>query len=158
MILYLQFIDYSDIHTLIHTVHTSGVCYDKLKMYVCHKDPDCYEKLHTFSRLDRLKVITQGKLFLRCTHLLYCSAPSLGGNVDTAWHGIHLSHTKINEIFWSEETIMWIIKIFKNSMLLSFSDTKRKLMHLFLFTNSVQRELVSIFTQSIRNYNYLYLY
>ena len=83
MILYLQFIDYSDIHTLIHTVHTSGVCYDKLKMYVCHKDPDCYEKLHTFSRLDRLKVITQGKLFLRCTHLLYCSAPSLGGNVDT---------------------------------------------------------------------------
>ena len=33
-------------------------------------------------------------------------------------------------------------------MLLTFSDTKRTLMHLFLFTNSAQKELVSICTQS----------
>ena len=30
-----------------------------------------------------LKVIMQGKLFQRCTHLLYCSVLSLGGNVNT---------------------------------------------------------------------------
>ena len=29
------------------------------------------------------KVIVQGKLFHRCTHLLYCSILSLGGNVNT---------------------------------------------------------------------------
>ena len=39
-------------------------------------------------------------------------------------------------------------------MLLTSLDTKRTLMHLFLFTNSTQRELVSIFTQSIRNWNF----
>ena len=42
---------------------------------------------------------------------------------------------------------------FQNSMLLSSSDTKLTLMHLFLFTNSTQRELVSICTHSIRNCN-----
>ena len=30
-----------------------------------------------------IKVIMQGKLFHRCTHLLYCSVLSLGGNVNT---------------------------------------------------------------------------
>ena len=30
-----------------------------------------------------IKVIMQGKLFQRCTHLLYCSVPSLGGYVNT---------------------------------------------------------------------------
>jgi len=35
-------------------------------------------------------------------------------------------------------------------MLLTSSDTKRTLMHLFLFTKSAQRELVSICTQSIQ--------
>jgi len=28
------------------------------------------------------KVIMQGKLFQKCTHLLYCSVLSLGGNVN----------------------------------------------------------------------------
>ena len=37
-------------------------------------------------------------------------------------------------------------------MLLTSSDTKQTLMHLFLFTNSVQRELVSICTQSTHNF------
>ena len=36
-----------------------------------------------------------------------------------------------------------------NLMLLTSSDTKRTLMHLFLFTNSSQRELVSIYTTAI---------
>ena len=34
-------------------------------------------------------------------------------------------------------------------MLLSSSDTKRTLMHLFLFTNSAQRELVSIYVRRV---------
>ena len=38
-----------------------------------------------------------------------------------------------------------------NLMLFTSSDTKRTLMHLFLFTNSAQRELVSICTQSIHD-------
>ena len=54
--------------------------------------------------------------------------------------------------------LMCIIKNNQNLMLLTSSDTKRTLMHLFLFTNSVQRELVSICTQSIRNCNYLSLH
>ena len=33
---------------------------------------------------------------------------------------------------------------YQNLMLLTSSDTKQTLMHLFLFTNSAQRELVSI--------------
>ena len=43
-------------------------------------------------------------------------------------------------------------------MLLSSSDTKPTLIHLFLFTNSAQSELVSICTQSIRNCNLLSLH
>ena len=34
-------------------------------------------------RIILTKVIMQGKLFQRCTHLLYCSVLSLGGNVNT---------------------------------------------------------------------------
>ena len=47
---------------------------------------------------------------------------------------------------------------YQNLMLLTSSDTKRTLMHLFLFTNSAQSELVSICTQSIRNCNLLSLH
>ena len=54
-------------------------------------------------------VIMQGSYFrgvrIFCT-AVYC----LWADVK-AWHGIHLSNKKINEIFWSLETIMWIIKI-----------------------------------------------
>ena len=66
------------------------------------------------------KVIMQGKLFQRCTHLLYCSVLSLGGNVNTRrmlkpdmgmGSIFHIKNT--NEIFWSYETILWIIKIIK---------------------------------------------
>ena len=47
---------------------------------------------------------------------------------------------------------------FQNLMLLTSSDTKRTLMHLFLFANSGQRELVSICTQSIHGRNKLSLH
>ena len=43
---------------------------------------------------------------------------------------------------------------YQSVMLLTSSNTKWTLMHLFLFTNSAQRELVSICTQSINNCNY----
>ena len=46
---------------------------------------------------------------------------------------------------------------YQNLMLLTSSDTKRTLMHLLLFTNSAQRELVLICTQSIHNRNWLSL-
>ena len=35
------------------------------------------------SYMGNIKVIMQGKLFQRCTHLLYCSVLSLGGKVNT---------------------------------------------------------------------------
>ena len=96
----------------------------------------------------------QGKLFQRCT-LLYCSVLSLGGNVNTK----RMSQPDMGSIFQIKN--QWNILVienyyvnyqnYQNSMLLTFSDTKRTLMHLFLFTNSAQRELVSICTQSIRS-------
>ena len=84
-----------------------------------------------------LKVLMQGKLLQRCTHFLYCSVLSLGGKVNTrriSQPDMESIFTKIiNKIFWSY--------------------TRRTLMHLFLFTNTAQRELVSICTQSRRNRN-----
>jgi len=47
---------------------------------------------------------------------------------------------------------------YQNLMRLTSSDTKRTLMHLLLFTNSAQTELVSICTQSIHNRNWLSLH
>ena len=44
-----------------------------------------------------------------------------------------------------------------NAFILPAPETRRTLMHLFLFTNTAQRELVSICTQRIRNSNYLSL-
>ena len=49
-------------------------------------------------------------------------------------------------------------KLSKFNAFITSSDTKRTLMHLFLFTNSAQRELVSICTQSIGNCNSLSLH
>ena len=104
----------------------------------------------------------QGKLFQRCAHLFYCSVLSLGGNVNTR----RMSKPDMGSIFHINN--QWNILVignyyvnyqnYQNSMLLTSSDTKRTLMHLFLFTNSAQRELVSIYTQSIRNCNLLSLH
>ena len=68
--------------------------------------------IYIFLGLDDLalliKVIMQGKLFQRCTHLLYCrvSALSLGGNVNTRRMsqpdmGSIFHIQKFNEIFLS---------------------------------------------------------
>ena len=53
-----------------------------------------------------VKDVMQGKIFQKCTYLLYCSVLSLGGNVNTRRMlqpdmGSIFSHKKINEIFWS---------------------------------------------------------
>ena len=87
-----------------------------------------YRKL----KIAYIKVIMQGNLFQRCTNFVYCSVLSLGVNVNTR---------RIWNLTWD----------YQNLMLLTSSVTKRTLMHLFLLTNSAQRELVSICTQSIRN-------
>ena len=105
------------------------------------------------------KDVRQGKLFQKCTHLLYCSVLSLGANVNTR----RMSKPEMGSIFHIKN--QWNILVignynvnyqnYQNLMLLTFSDTKRTLMHLLLFTNSAQRELVSICTQSIHNRNWL---
>ena len=90
----------------------------------------------------------QEKLFQRCTHILYCSVLSLDGNVNTR----RMSKPDMGSIFHINN--QWNILVignyyvnyqnFQNSMLLTSSATKRTLRHLFSFTNSAQRELVSI--------------
>ena len=97
------------------------------------------------------KIIVQGKLFQRCTHLLYCSILPMGGNVNKR----RMSKPDMGSIFHIKH--QWNIlavgncyvnyQNYQNLMLLTSSDTKRTVMHLFLFTNSAQRELVSICTR-----------
>jgi len=95
----------------------------------------------------------QGKLFQRCTHLVYCSVrrmsqPDMGSifHIKSQWNILVIENYYVN------------YQNFQNLMLLSSSDTKRTLMHLFLFTNSAQRKLVSICTQSIHDRNKLSLH
>ena len=93
---------------------------------------------------------------------MYCSVLSLGGNVNTR----RMSKPEMGSIFHIKNRWNILVKwnyyvnyqSFLNLMLLSSSDTKRTLMHLFLFTNSNQRELVSICTQSIHDRNKLSLH
>ena len=103
-----------------------------------------------------LKDGMQGKLFQKCTYLFYCSVLSLGVNTR------RMSKSDMGSIFYIKKNQGNILVIgnyymnyqnYPNLMLLTSSDTKRKLIHLFLFTNSAQRELVSMCTQSIRNCN-----
>ena len=87
----------------------------------------------------------QGKLFQKCTHLLYCSVLSYGGNVNTR----RMSKPDMESIFHIKKLMKYSghrnllceLSKLSNLLLSTFSDTKRTLMHLFLFTNSVQREL-----------------
>ena len=103
------------------------------------------------------KVVIQGKLFQRCPHLLYCSVLCLGGNVNTR----RMSKPDKGSIFHIKN--QWNILVIgnyyvnyqnnQNLMLLTSSDTRVTQMHLLLFTNSAQRELVSICTKSIHDRN-----
>ena len=114
-------------------------------------------KIHYLPRCwpDKGKDLMEGKLFQRCAHLLYCSVLSLGSNVNTR----RMSKPDMGSIFHINK--QWNILVkgnyyvnYQNSMLLTSSDTKRTLRHLFLFTNSARRELVSICAQStIHNCN-----
>ena len=104
----------------------------------------------------------QGKLFQRCTYLLNSSVLSLGGNVHTR----RLSKPDMGSIFHKNNQWNTLVignyyinyQNYQNLILLSSSDTKQTLRHLFLLTNSAQRELASICTQSIRDRNKLSLH
>ena len=117
-----------------------------------------WQILNFFTSLDlHAEVLMQGKLYQRCTHLLYCSVLSLGGNVNTR----PMSKPDMGSIFHINNQwnilVRWNYYVnyqnYQNSMLLTSSDSKLTLGHLFLFTNSAQIELVSICTQSIRDRN-----
>jgi len=121
-----------------------------------------YFKTILINYFSLFKDLMQGKLFQRCTLLLYCSVLPLGGNVNTR----RMSKPDMVSIFhinnqWNILAIgnyYVIYQNYQNSMLLTSSDTKRTLRHLFLFTNFAQREMVSICTQSKRNCNILSLH
>ena len=75
-----------------------------------------------------------------------------GGNVNTRrmskpdmWSIFHINNQ------WNILVIGKYYVNYQNSMLLTSSDTKRRLMYIFLFTNSAQREPVSICKQSIQS-------
>ena len=83
------------------------------------------------------KDVMHGKLFQKCTHLLYCSVLSLGGNVNTR----RMLQPDIGSIFHIKKSMKYsghrnLLCELSNLMLLTSSDTKRTLMHLFLFPNS----------------------
>ena len=88
----------------------------------------------------------QGKLFQKCTHLLYCNVLSLGGNVNTRRmlqpDMGSIFHIKKSMKYSGHRKLLCELSKLSNLVLLTSSDTKRTLMHLFLFTNSAQRELV----------------
>ena len=112
-------------------------------------------RINLSTGLLRFKDVIQGKLFQKCTHLLYCSVLSLGGNVNAR----RMSKPDMGSIFYIKNK--WNILVigtyyvnyqhYQNLLILTYSDTKRTLMHLFLFRNSAQRELVSMCTQSIHD-------
>ena len=111
-------------------------------------------------KIECSKDVMQGKLFQKCKHFLYCSVQSLGVNVNTR----RMSKLDMGSIFHIKKSMKYSghswnhyvnYQSYQNLMLLTSSDTKRTLMHLFLLTNFAQRELVSLCTQSIHNRNQL---
>ena len=83
----------------------------------------------------------QGKLFQRCTHFFVLQF--------TAWHGINFHKNNLWNILVIGNYYV-NFQNFQNEMLLSSSDTKPTLMLLFLFSNSAQRELVSMYPEYTR--------
>ena len=149
---------FSDYKYFYYEILFDSVClytpfFFETKIYTNVKTPK--RKLGSFVlRKDVLK----GKLFQKCTHLLYCSVLSLGGNVNTG----RMSKPDMGSVFHIKKTMIYILVVGnyymnyqndQNLMLLTYSDTKRTLMHLFLFTNSAQKDLVSMCTQSIYDRN-----
>ena len=97
-------------------------------------------------KLGYCKDVRQGKSFQKCTYLYYCNVLSLGANVNTR----RMLKSDMGSIIHIKN--QWNILVignyyvnyqnYQNLMLLTSSDTKWTLMHLLLFTNSAQRELV----------------
>ena len=54
-------------------------------------------------QLGDTKVIRQGKLFQRCTRLLFCSVPFLGGNVNTR----RMSKSDMRSIFQIKKSMKY---------------------------------------------------
>ena len=105
-------------------------------------------------RLGIGKVIIEGKLFQRYTHLLYCSELSLGGNVNTR----RMSKSDMGSIFYIKN--QWNILVmghyyvnYQNFQNLIFFILQEHWCIYSCLKNSAQRELVLICTQSIRNRN-----
>ena len=77
--------------------------------------PRYWKKINTafikreFSNLVKDRVIMQGQLFQRCTHLLYCSLLSLGGNVNTR----RMSQPDMETIFFIKKN-QWNILVIEN--------------------------------------------
>jgi len=111
--------------------------------------------------LSKISIWNQGtnarKVISETYAFLYWSVLSLGRNVNTR----RLTKPDMGSIFHIKNQWNMLVignyyvnyQNYQNLMLLTSSDTKRTLMHLFLFTNSAQGELVSICTQSIRDRN-----
>ena len=114
----------------------------------------------------------QGKLFQKCTHHLYCSVLSLGGNVNTR----RMSKLDRGSVF--DINNQWNILVIgnfyvnyqndQNSMLLTSSDTKRTLRHLVykfrpertgfnMYAEYTQLQLdIYIYSEPVWNWNYVY--
>ena len=91
-----------------------------------------------------IKVVMQGKLFQRCTHLLYWSVLSLSGNVNTRL----MKKPDIGSIFHIENE--WNILVigkyyvnfqnYQNFMLLTPSDTKQTIWRIYYCLKIPPRE------------------
>ena len=80
--------------------------------------------------------VMQGKLSQWCTHLLYCSVLSLGGKVKTRRmlqpDMGSIFHIKKSMKYSGHRKLLCELSKLSNFMFLTSSDTKRKLMHLFI--------------------------
>ena len=99
--------------------------------------------LYIYIDLCKVGRLMQGKLHIFVLQCTVFGRKSKHKTDFTAWHGIHFHKNNLwNILVIGNYYVNY--QNFQNSMLLSFSDTKQTRMHPFLFTNSAQRELVSI--------------
>ena len=88
--------------------------------------------------------VMQGKLSQWCTHLLYCSVLSLGGKVKTRRmlqpDMGSIFHIKKSMKYSGHRKLLCELSKLSNFMFLTSSDTKRKLMHLFILVQIPPKE------------------
>jgi len=100
------------------------------------------------------KDVRQGKLFQKCTHLLYCSVLSLGANVNTR----RMLKPDMGSIFHIKN--QWNILVignyyvnypnYQNQMLLTSSDTKRTPMQILVYKSRPERTGFNIYNGTIK--------